>query len=359
MCTHGSQPERLCLVAEARETADQILERYLRVPIAKAMDLTSTRGFDRAVARLAAQLRAQAKEPEDSAVRAVVAVLDVDWGSTSAEQRRTLVARALDAAGRKATAIPGAVQATFGDAADEVVRAARSGARQTQRLTIGADFNALDRRIVDYISTSQSLFIRDEYGRRASAFSLEARRVVADGLEAGLGRHDIARDLARAAASTLGGRGQPYWEVVAGAFVGQGRSFGQLSSYAEAGIDRYVFEAVLDEHTTETCRFLHGKTFSVNRGLRLFDRLEANPGAVKEILPWVRESLDPDSGRKSLYVNQSGRRTVIAEVTRSAVGTKDDRGEFARGLSERDLSDLGISLPPLHGLCRSTVVAVV
>ena len=37
---------------------------------------------------------------------------------------------------------------------------------------------------------------------------------MADGLEAGLGRQDIAQDLARAAASTLGGRGKPYWEVL-------------------------------------------------------------------------------------------------------------------------------------------------
>ena len=73
--------------------------------------------------------------------------------------------------------------------------------------------------------------------------------MVADGLEAGLGRQDIAQDLARAATSTLAGRGKPYWEVVAGSFIGQGRSFGNLSAFAEAGLDRYVFEAVLDERS--------------------------------------------------------------------------------------------------------------
>jgi len=357
MCTEGSVEARLRLVSEAREAADELLERYLRVPVSKAMNLGSARGFDRAVARLAAQLRTRASQADDAAVRAAVSVLDVDWGSTTADQRRTLIAQALEAAGGRTAAVPGAVQATFGDAADEVVRAARSAARQGQRFAISADFNALDHRIVDYLATSQSAFIRDEYGRRAEVFSVQARRIVSDGLEAGLGRQDIARDLARAAASTIAGRGQPYWEVVAGSFIAQGRSFGQLSSLAEAGIDRYVFEAVLDEHTTETCRFLHGKTFSVSRGLQLFERVESAPDRMKDILPWVRESVDADTGRKSLYVEQAGQRTVIAEVARSAVGTRDDRGEFTRGLGERELSDLGVAFPPLHGLCRSSLVS--
>jgi hypothetical protein len=359
MCTEGSVYARLRLVSEARETADELLERYLRVPVSKAMNLGNARGFDRAVSGLAAQLRARASLADDAAVRAAVAVLDIDWGNTTAEQRRTFIARALDVAGRRTATVPGAVQAVFGDAADDVVRAARSAARQGQRLAISADCNALDHRIVDYLATSQSAFIRDEYGRRAEAFSAQARRIVSGGLESGLGRQDISHDLARAAASTIAGRGQPYWEVVAGSFIAQGRSFSQLSSFAEAGIDRYVFEAVQDEHTTETCRFLHGRIFSVDSGLRRFDQVEAEPDRVKDLLPWVRESVDADTGRKSLYVEQAGQRTVIAEVARSAVGTRDDRGEFSRGLGERELSDLGVAFPPLHGLCRSVLLGIV
>ncbi|RME73708.1 MAG: head morphogenesis protein, partial [Planctomycetota bacterium] len=196
-----------------------------------------------------------------------------------------------------------------------------------------------------------------EYGRRHDAFGERARQIVAEGLEAGLGREDIARDLERAARDVIAGRGSFYWEVVAGSFVSRGRSFAQLSSYAEAGIDRYLIEAVLDERTTEICRFLHGKTFSVSAGLRTFDRVDAEPDLVKELTPWVREAVDPDSGRKVLYIERGDDRTRVAEVTRSGLGTRDDRGEFARGLSERDLANLGISFPPYHGLCRTTTVA--
>jgi len=85
--------------------------------------------------------------------------------------------------------------------------------------------------------------------------------------------------------------------------------------------------------------------------------VDAEPDLVKEITPWVREAVDPESGRKVLFVERGDDRTRVAEVSRSAVGTRDDRGEFARTLSERDLANLGVSFPPYHGLCRTSTVA--
>jgi len=350
--------EHLDLVADARAAADDILGRYLRLPVAKAMNLGDPKGFDQAVVRLAALLRKETRATDAEAVRAAVAVLDVDWKRTTATERRGLIARALEAAGRKTAAVPRKVEAVFGKAADEVVRATRTDARARHRLSIAADFNALDRRVTQHVVRSQTHFVRDEYGRRHDAYGVEARRIVAEGLEAGLGRDDIARDLERAAQTVIAGRGSFYWDVVAGAFIADGRSFAQMSAYAEAGIQRYVIEAVLDEHTTETCRFLDGKTFSVGDALGRFDRLDAleDPEDVKRDNPWVRERLDPETGRKELYVNRGAEQTRIAVVERTGFGTRDDRGEFSRGLANRDLMDLGVSFPPYHGLCRTTTI---
>ncbi|MCG8418791.1 MAG: head morphogenesis protein [Proteobacteria bacterium] len=292
-------------------------------------------------------------------MKAAIAILDVDWAQTRADQRRTLIAQAMRAAGRTTARIPRTVQVVFDDAARKVVEATREAARRGQGLAISADFNALDRRIVHHLATSQAYAVRDEYGRRHQALSEQARRLVAESLEAGLGRAEMAQDLERAAQSILAGRSRFYWEVVAGAFVSQGRSFAQLSAYAEARIDRYVIEAVLDERTTEVCRFLHGKSFSVDQGLSLFERIEADPTSVKEHTPWVREAFDPTTGRKALYVPRGGERVGIAQVAQSALGTRDHRGEFARGRTERELADLGVSFPPFHGLCRTTTVAAV
>jgi hypothetical protein len=219
-------------------------------------------------------------------------------------------------------------------------------------LAIGARFNALDQRVARHIVNAQGLFVRDEYGRRLDVFGREARRVVASGLERGLGRVDIAGELEAAARAALIDRAPFYWEVVASAFVGQGRSFAQVSSYAEAGVQRYRIEAVLDERTTHICRFLHGKTFAVADALRKFERAERleQPEDIKRLLPWVRERLD--GGMLML----TGAGVAIAEVTRSGLGTHDDVGEFRPRLTDAQLGEAGLGFPPFHGLCRSTTL---
>ncbi len=349
--------DELHLVHRAREAADDILERLLKVRLRKAFDLSSPRGFDRAVAQLATLLGAKASESDDAAVRAAVEVLDVNWAGTTLGQRSSLITRALEAAGRRTAGVPQLLSAHLGDAADMVVGATRDDVRATQGLAIGADFNALDRRVVRHLRESEANYISDEYGRRHAAFGERARTIVGDGLEHGLGREDIARDLEAAARDIIAGRGSFYWETVAASFVSRGRSFAQLSAYAEAGIERYIIEAVLDERTTEICRYLHGKAFTVSSGLRTFERVEAEPDRIQELTPWVREAFDPETGRRVLFVEQGEDRVPVAEVSRSGVGTRDDRGEFTRGLSERELMDLGVSFPPYHGLCRSSTVA--
>lgn len=361
MCGRSSTSDtadELALVMAARIAADQLLGRYLRISLAKAMDLGTPHGFNQAVARLAAELRRHTVAADGAAVRAAIAVLDVDWRQTTAEQRRGLIARAMAAAGRRTAAMPTELQVVFGRAADAVVRAGRDGARRKQRLAIRTEPNAFDARVVQHLRTSQTHFVRDEYGRRHEAFSERARQIVADGLAAGLGRDDLARDLEAAATGILESRAAAYWDVVAGAFVARGRSYAQLSAYAEAGIARYRIVAVLDEVTTPTCRFLDGKTFAVSEGLDLFDRVEAAPEQLTELNPWIREQRDPDTGRRSLYVARGNTRISVASIGRSGVGTRDDRGEFFGALGERDLGALGIGFPPYHGLCRSTTVGV-
>jgi SPP1 gp7 family putative phage head morphogenesis protein len=349
----------MLLLHDAGKSADALLGEFLGLRLNKAVDLDDPGAFDRAVATLAAELRSKTNANDTAAVRSAIKILDVDWKNTTAQGRRDLISRAMDAAARATRNVPKQSSTTFGPAADEIVQATRDHSRRVQNLNIAADFNALDRRIVSHLKKTQAAFVRDEYGRRLDQFGEEARRIVAEGLEAGLGRDDIAGDLQRAANAALVKKSPFYWEVVAGAFVSNGRSFAQMSSYAEAGIERYIIEAVLDERTTEICRFLHGKTFSVKDALGRFERIEAmeSPEDIKQVQPWVREALDPDTGRKALFVGSGDARIPITEVTRSAFGTRDDRGEFRGSLSEREMMDLGISFPPYHGLCRTTTVA--
>ena len=58
-------------------------------------------------------------------------------------------------------------------------------------------------------------------------------------------------------------------------------------------------------------------------------------------------------------MNGGSGRTELAEVTRSAMGTRDDRGDFRALASDSALNEVGIGFPPYHGLCRTTTLAVV
>lgn len=183
--------------------------------------------------------------------------------------------------------------------------------------------------------------------------------IVAAGLEQGLGRDAIAGELEQAARAALVERAPFYWELVASSFVGQGRSFPQMSGYAEAGIQRYRIEAVLDERTTHICRHLHGETFEVADALQHFERVEAmeKPEDITRELPWVREGRDAETGRTRLYVEGKAVRMMIAEVTHSAIGSRDDVGDFRPLASDRELAEAGVGFPPFHTLCRSTCLA--
>jgi hypothetical protein len=337
-----------------------MLGDLLRLPVEKALDLGTARGFDRAVALLGAKLRQTSGPPDANAVREAIAVLDIDWHATSAEQRRRLIAEATRAAGKALSPVVTAIRAPFSKAAEQVVAATRKDTRRRQGLSISAEFNALDKRIMRHVVRSQGNFVRDEYGRRLDDFGQQARAIVAYGLEQGLGRDDIAASLSDAAEAVFVRRAQSYWDVVASAFVGQGRSFAQMSSYAEAGVQTYVIEAVLDEVTTPVCRFMHGKTFSVQNALRRFDQVERmdNPEDIKQIMPWVRCTVDKESGRSVLFVNGTSGRVPIAEVLQSGIGARDDRGEFRAMTTDRQLGNLGVGLPPFHGNCRTAVVPV-
>ncbi len=357
MCDPCIADSRFVEIRKGRETADRILERYFHIDVSKAYHLGSPTGFDRAVADLGESLRSHANASEEDAVRAALSVLEVDWTKTTASERRALLAQSLAVAERHTALVPEKVQVVFDGAADDVVQAARSAARIKNKLAISGELNALDNRVVKYLRTSQTVFLRDELGRRSEAFGRKAGDIVAQGLTAGLGNADIARDLEAAAGATIAGKGSFYWDIVAGAFVANGRSFSTLSSFAEAGVERYAIEAVLDEVTTEICRFLHGKTFSVGEGLKQFEEIESDPDNIKNLSPWVRSTRDAE-GRQTLFVERNGERQTIAEVTRSGFGESNNRGEFGRALSNDELSSLGVSYPPFHGLCRSDLVAI-
>ena len=347
------EPDDLALIARAVDAADALLARGFGVRLEKAGGIATPRGFERAVGRLAGLLRERVRPETDAAARAAARELEVDWRELAPRARTRAVARAAAAAGQITARIPTRLRATLGRAAVDLVRDVREAARARQGLAIGVDFNAVDRRVIEHVVRTQTNFVRDEFGRRSEKVSETARAVVARGLERGLGREEIAEELAEVARTVIQGKSPFYWEVVAGAFMATGRSYAQVSSYAEAGLERYRIVAVMDAHTTPLCRFLNGRTFSVARALDRFDAIDRleDPEEIKNALPWGREARDPESGEMHIYVNQGGQRTTLASYSPGDVTS-------IRARASDEVIEGVWGFPPYHGLCRSVTVGV-
>ncbi len=283
--------------------------------------------------------------------------LDVDWAELTPKQRTRVFQAANRALLPLETKIPKAVTVPIDEQTTTIVKGTRREVRKEYKLKIGAKLNETDERIAKFVAESQPNFIRDEYGRRRKQFSRQARAIVAEGVGQGIGRREMAEDLERRLGYKVT-KSRAYWEVVASTFANRARSWAQMSSFEEAGIERYIFEAVLDKATTDTCRFLHGKKFQTSAGLAKFREVERrrDPEAIKEVTPWVR-TVKREDGTQVLAFDRDGERVEVATVVESAVGQDDETGKFSSAMSNNQLMQNGLTMPPLHGLCRSTVVA--
>lgn len=222
---------------------------------------------------------------------------------------------------------------------------------------IKATFDASDKAAVAYLQNSTANFVTDAFRQRSELFSEAARRIVARGFDQGLGPDEIGQDLAKWI--QLRGGDPSYYRVVSYAYTVRAEAYGHLSTYKQAGVEAAQVQAVLDEHTTDICRWADGKLVRVGKALDLLKGLEKleDPQEVKQVNPWVR-TRQLEDGKKELYVRgKDDKETVLAEISRSGMGAKDDRGEYTDKV--KDILDAGIGPPPFHGLCRSTLVPVI
>jgi hypothetical protein len=298
------------------------------------------------------------REAEASALRKAIGTLDVDWPRLSAHARDEVLRAARHAVAGVADQVLPRVEQVFEVEAKNVVDRSRRATVRQFGLRIAADTTRTDARIAAFVRNSEANFVRDEYGRRRDELGQRARDIVAAGLEQGLGRDDIVADLSAQLAPVVS-RGKPYWDVVATSFANRGRTYTQLAAFDEADVEHYRFEAVLDQTTSEVCRFMHGREFSVERARQRFDEVEQadDAEAVTNLQPWMRVGAD-DAGNQVLYYERAGQRRMVARVDESSVGNSDRVGRYSRALSTDELEAAGVTVPPLHGHCRSTIVVV-
>lgn len=326
------------------------------VDVRKAINPLRRRDFESIISRLGRQLNVSSRE-EERALKRAIDSLDVDWGNlTPLQQDRAFTGAAREIRDSTATVL-GEVDQTLETSGEQTVGRTKRETAKRHNLSLESGFSVRDEEVMRFNRISQGNFITDSIGNRSNLFDQEARNIVSSGLEKGLGRRELVDDLQSRLSESGLARKRSYFNVVAASFANRSRTWGQLSSFAEAEIARFTFEAMLDETTSDICRLMHGKSFDVQVGVDLYQQVEdaEDPQDLKSLQPWVR-SRKADDGSSVLQIGSGDQARTVARVIESAVGRQDQVGRFAQQMSDAELISNGVVVPPLHGGCRSILV---
>lgn len=344
---------------DGARAAEELASYLLGVNIVKAIDPLSPEGFLLICKQITNKLTKAAAGTEADVVAAAIAKLDLDWARLSAGATQAAM-RAIDqaiATAYEKKVVPAVAQVMKVEG-PKILKATKLSVITREKLPIPAKPTDEEMQRHELIRDLHVNYVRLAGGKRSEALSQHARDIVAKRVKAGSTTADIVADLKE----YLGGeipRPDSYWRVVADAFVGHGRVAEQIYAYDDAGIEKYEFVAVIDEVTTDICRFMDGRIFEVSKASKILGSLIEldDPEDVVYAHPWVRKGKDDDGGSRLYVPHADGSTTTIANIKRSGVGTSDDKGEYSGAKSDEDLVALGIPVPPLHGRCRSTIVA--
>lgn len=338
--------------------AEEAVETLTRRSVAKSLDPLKPNDFVIILDRLTRRLEGVTKKDEAAAMSDALDALDVRWSSLDSEGVDKVIGAANQVLRKRVESIPQKVEAALTIEGPKLAGSTRASAKKTFNLEIGSALEQRDIRVERAVRSMTTNFVRDEMGRRVDAISEKARNLVARGLSRGYGSKQIGETLQIGLGDQVV-RSPAYWRTIAGSFAGTARTVVQVGAFEDAGIESYMFSAVLDEVTTAVCRHYHGKIFSTEAASAHIERLAnlTDPEEVVAASPWVQEGKDKQ-GNRFLYVAQGDRNVRIADIVRSGVGISDDVGEFAKPKSNAALTRMGIIYPPLHGHCRSSIVPV-
>lgn len=295
---------------------------------------------------------------EDVMLRNAIATLNVSWTELS-EEAIDVVFEEVQAAAigiGRTRPMNAAV-----DRMEPVLVTVGNGSRRAQTLNVSATMNAPDTRAVRRFAQDQSFYMSNDYGRRSTQWQeRDAIKIIESGLRQGQSDLQIGASLHQKLRGRIRGRSEHYFRIVANSAVVRSSSFGQMTSYTDAGIDRYEWVAVMDGPTCAVCRFLHGQIFTVQRAREQFDAFDkaalTNPeAAVHEEMPWYR-IVNKDAIHVGPSVRGGPVGDLVARITSNATGTQGQRGAFQPVLPPQTAG--GTTVPPAHGLCRCLSVPV-
>jgi hypothetical protein len=229
-------------------------------PILKAdLNPLDPRDFDRIVASLSSLVRKTSGSIETEMLTKWLDGLGFDW-PTATDSQMLAASKSLNTAMQKAGVdVWGGIDGKLRTVSQRTASRARAAEVQQHSLSIESSMSLKDRAAIDRSVATNAHYIRDYYGKVHPGMSEEMRRIAQQGIEDGLGNFDIGRRMKSGLSGKLKGLSDSYYNIVSSAVVHRSRSFSSLASYRDAGIEKYIYDAVLDETTTNVCRHLHGK----------------------------------------------------------------------------------------------------
>jgi len=325
------------------------------VLVNKALSSNNPRDITRMAEKLAGQLRGLDRKFITPYLERMLKVLDVNWSNLSAADTDKVFTRARKVMNKlRLQEIMPTWSAKVFTTAKGVAKDSRKVVHEYMTARVGLSLNQVDIDALRAQAAQTGWFLRDQFGQRSDALTARGRAIVQQGMRHGLGQNWIAKELQRQLPDMWKKYGASYARVVAGVAVTRARAYSDVSGYRDAGIEYLEVQAILDERTTEICRALDGTIVEVdvvyNQQMRALEI--DNPEDIRKVSPFMVERKDP-SGQQYIETMNGYR---VADVVRSGMGRLDDRGEFKFHRLGRDLTNVGVGVPPYHYNCRSTTV---
>lgn len=199
-----------------------------------------------------------------------------------------------------------------------------------------ASLNVTDRRVMNFLQENTTFWVGNHYEQQVQDRIRDAAEEVLENADGVLGRRKAAQKF-REAFSGQFQKSESYWQLLSNDVSTKSREFGRVEGMVKAELEVYMIDAVLDSRTSAICNELNNREFEVRRAVEQRDKMveASDPEAVKDVSPWPRE-----------------KKTDDGETVATLGGDRLD------ALSNAELANRGVLVPPFHGNCRSRIVAV-
>jgi len=235
-----------------------------------------------------------------------------------------------------------------------------TGTKTALKDTFGIDLRTSlsmeESKAISTLTQHQGWHLKDNMGKRSAALTKKGLRIIENGMKQGLAQQTIARDLQKLP-GLWDQYGVNYARAAASTAVNRARTYAEVTGYTEAGIELLEVQAVLDERTTDQCRYMDGKIIEVRKAEgNIYRAMSASPGTIQQAAPFLRTWREEGMQPGRYYIGPEGG-SAIGMITRSGVGAADDRGEYKTFVPDSQLPEVAnIGPPPYHHQCRSYTV---